>query len=110
MQIKGKLSVADVVYFIVHKPSVIVRFENSQHNRDIISLALDQLAMCDRGSVIFEGFRHFLQHVAPKQDLDASQEGVRRYMVREVDRILGPPAEQPGKSHWWTAFFGFRTT
>ena len=106
MSVRGKLNLHEVMYLIVNKPLVIVRLEHSESTKRLITKALNILWRDRKGQVIFSTLQEFLSEVAPNYELDGNQEGVRRFLLREMEKIT----TQPTKKGFFTGFFSWGAT
>lgn len=101
------LNVYEIQYLIAHKPLVIVKLQHSKENKALVIKALTNLSKTRKGEAIFETLKAFLTDVAPKYQLDANQDGARRFLLREIERISTKPNR---RSRWQNllaaAFFG----
>jgi len=86
-----KLSMRETQHLIANRPLALVNLEHSAHNKRIVIKALKQLWQNPRGNATFKVLREFLENVAPKYQLDANQDGVRRFLLREMKSISESP-------------------
>ncbi|MDJ0840195.1 MAG: hypothetical protein QNK37_27040 [Acidobacteriota bacterium] len=101
-----KLNLKHVQYLLVHKPLVIVQLQHSEHNKKLISKALQQLWRDRQGPKIFETLQIFLRDRAPKYDLTPDQMGARSFLLRQLEQVRSQPQ---GKSPGFAGIFGFST-
>lgn len=82
-----KLTLREVQYIIANKPLALVNLEHSKHNKKIVQKALTVVHKRPYGAETFKILREFLRDVAPKYELNTRQNGVRHFLLRELDRI-----------------------
>ena len=86
----SRLNLNEVRYLIVHKPLVIVKLDHSSYNKQLITKALASIwKKHPQGQKIFKVLREFLSEVAPKYAITPAQNGVREFLLREMDRLSG---------------------
>lgn len=93
-----KLSMREIQALIANKPLALVNLEHSAHNKKIVVKALNHLWKDPRGQKTFKVLGEFLKNVAPKYQLDANQDGVRRFLLREMSRISQPAPAPTGSA------------
>lgn len=82
-----KLTLREVQFTIANKPLALVNLEHSDHNKKVVTKALSQIYKRPYGSETFDVLRQFLRDVAPKYELNTRQNGVRHFLLKEMDRI-----------------------
>lgn len=82
-----KLTLRETQFLIVNKPLGLVNLKHSKHNKKIVQTALAQLWRHPSGTATFEILREFLTDVAPKYQLNKSQDGVRCFLLREMENL-----------------------
>ena len=100
-----RLNLNEVRYLIVHKPLVIVKLEHSTYNKKLITKALTSIWKTHpQGQNIFKVLREFLSEVAPKYAITAAQNGVREFLLREMDRLSGEERPASGLTRILSSF------
>ena len=100
-----RLNLNQIQYLLVHKPLVIVQLQHSEHNKNLITKALQQLWRDPKGPKLFETLQVFLKDRAPRYKLTPDQMGARSFLLRLIERV--PNQKAPSRGFGFAAIFGF---
>ena len=97
------LNLHQVRYLLVHKPLSIVKLEHSTRNKELIVTALKSLRRHPQSEEMLKVLRQFLEDVAPRYNLTPNQDGARKFLLRELDKM---PEQPQGLVSSLMAMFG----
>lgn len=85
--LSGKINLKEVQYLIAHKPLALANLEHTSHNKKMIRKSLKILLDSTEGRKTFAVLRNFLQKRAVNHELSKRQDGVRTYLLKEMEQV-----------------------